>query len=74
MSAPLPVEPFVVDKAVLSFPTFCLFTTIWDDPKDPEAGRFPEDMIIDSAFELRVIFLRNGYAYSKLRVVGTKAW
>ena len=24
---------------------FCLFTTIWDDPKELEAGRFPADIL-----------------------------
>jgi len=25
---------------------FCLFTTIWDDPKEFEAGRFAADMMV----------------------------
>ena len=45
--APLAEPPLIVDIA-LPFPKFasdfCLFTTIWDDPKTLDAGRFSADI------------------------------
>ena len=47
MSAPDPVPPFVTAIALplISAVDFCLFTTIWDDPKELEAARFVADIM-----------------------------
>lgn len=46
ISAPDPEPPFVTATALplMSVLDFCLFTTIWDDPKEFEAGRFAADI------------------------------
>ena len=31
---------------------FCLFTTIWDDPKEFEAGRFAADILAVSVVDM----------------------
>ena len=45
--APDAEPPFVIATALpfMSAFDFCLFTTIWDDPKEFEAGRFAADML-----------------------------
>lgn len=45
--APDPELPFVTATALplMSVLDFCLFTTIWDDPKEFEAGRFAADIL-----------------------------
>lgn len=47
MSAPELAAPLVTATALplMSGLDFCLFTTIWDDPKEFEAGRFAADMM-----------------------------
>ena len=47
MSAPEALPPFVTATALplMSALDFCLFTTIWDDPKELEAGRLAADML-----------------------------
>ena len=44
---PDPEPPLVTATALplMSVLDFCLFTTIWDDPKEFEAGRFAADML-----------------------------
>jgi hypothetical protein len=48
MRAPVPPVLFVTATALplISELDFCLFTTIWDDPKDFEAGRFAADILL----------------------------
>jgi hypothetical protein len=48
MSAAELAAPFVAAIALplMSALDFCLFTTIWDDPKEFEAGRFAADMMV----------------------------
>ena len=45
--APDAEPPFVTATALpfMSAFDFCLFTTIWDDPKEFEAGRFAADIL-----------------------------
>lgn len=45
--APDPEPPLVTATALplMSVLDFCLFTTIWDDPKEFEAGRFAADIL-----------------------------
>ena len=47
MRAPDPEPAFVMATALplMSVLDFCLFTTIWDDPKEFEAGRFAADIL-----------------------------
>lgn len=47
MRAPDPEPPFVTATAfpLMSVLDFCLFTTIWDDPKEFDAGRFAADIL-----------------------------
>ena len=51
MRAPELVEPLVTATALplISALDFCRFTTIWEDPKEFEAGRFAADMLAESA-------------------------
>lgn len=54
ISAPFAPDPLtLVTDLELSVPRFCLFTTICDDPKASEAGRFSEDMVEKSPSGLR---------------------
>lgn len=47
ISALDPELPFMTATALplISVLDFCLFTTIWDDPKEFEAGRFAADIL-----------------------------
>ncbi len=48
MSAPEALVPLVTATALplMSALDFCLLTTIWDDPKEFEAGRFAADILV----------------------------
>ena len=50
MRAPELVEPLVTATALplMSALDFCRFTTIWEEPKEFEAGRFAADMLAGS--------------------------
>ena len=45
--APDPEPPFATATALplISVLDFCLFTTIWEEPKELEAGRFAADIL-----------------------------
>ena len=49
MRAPSPPAPFVTATSLpLIFELdFCRLTTIWEDPKEFEAGRFAVDMLVE---------------------------
>ena len=51
MRAPELVEPLVTATALplMSALDFCRFTTIWEDPKELEAGRLAADMLAEPA-------------------------
>lgn len=51
MRAPELVEPLVTATALplMSALDFCRFTTIWEDPKELEAGRLAADMLAGAA-------------------------
>ena len=51
MRAPELLEPLVTATALplMSALDFCSFTTIWEDPKEFEAGRFAADMLAKSS-------------------------
>lgn len=44
ISAPFPPDPLTTATALLLFPRFGLFTTICEEPKASEAGRFSADI------------------------------
>jgi hypothetical protein len=47
--APFAAAPLVT-ATVLEFPRFGRLTTIWEDPKASEAGRFSADITMDTQF------------------------
>lgn len=68
MRAPeLPV-PFVTATALplMSALDFCLFTTIWDDPKEFEAGRFAVDISTSSS---AISQSQSNYLISERRMI-----
>jgi hypothetical protein len=56
MSAPFAPDPLSVATALLSFPKFGRFTTIWPPPKSSDAGRLSDDIIaaVSAAVDLLI--------------------
>ena len=79
MRAPELVEPLVTATALplMSALDFCLFTTICEDPKDFEAGRFAADMLAGSTGEVLVVIQYPKDVWGKfidLRIYKCKIW
>ena len=79
MRAPELVEPLVTATALpfMSALDFCLFTTIWEDPKDFEAGRFAADMLAGSAGWVLVVIQYPEDVWGKfidLRIYKCRIW
>ena len=59
MSAPFAPDPLTVATALLSFPKFGLFTTIWPPPKSSDAGRLSDDIIAAVPATVELLFEKS---------------
>lgn len=70
MRAPEVPVPFVTVTALplMSAFDFCLFTTIWDDPKEFEAGRFAADILASYWVRFQVYEAPSNWAYGMTEI------